>query len=416
MLRNLKLLTITHKTAKLKELSGFVLKPTTENTVQTQLYTLKTTFALEELCYLATCNRVLFVFTTSQQTDPNFVHRFFQAINADLPNDFQKSVQILEGEAAIAHLFEVAASIDSLVVGERQILGQLREAYDRCHAWGLTGDTLRLAFQQAIVAAKDIYADTRIGDKPVSVASLAVRKMLAAHLPKTARVLLVGAGQTNALVAKFLAKHGFTNVAVFNRNTQKAREIAALASGNAHALADLDQYENGFDCLIVCTGAHEPIITTAVYRQLLKGETDEKIVIDLAIPHNVEEAVVHNFSVRYIEIEGLRALAQENLAFREEEVEKAKLLLQKHIKHFPHLYQQRQITLALHRVPDEIKALKIRALNEVFRKEVEQLDAATRELVEKMLTYMEQKCIAVPMKVAREASVQSAFATATADK
>jgi glutamyl-tRNA reductase len=269
----------------------------------------------------------------------------------------------------------------------------------------LTGDSIRLAFQQAVVAAKEIYADTRIGDKPVSIASLAVRKMMAAHLPKDARILLIGAGQTNALVTKFLAKHEYKNVTVFNRSAQKAEELAVLVGGTARLLTDISNYDNGFDCMIVCTGAIDPIITTEVYQQLLHGETDEKIVIDLAIPHNVEAIVMARFPIRYIEIEGLRTLAQENLAFREDEVEKAKILLTKHISEFPNLYKQRQMTRALSRVPDEIKAVKIKALNEVFRKDVEQLDVPTRELLEKMLTYMEQKCIAVPMKVAREMAV-----------
>lgn len=405
MLRNLKILTVTHKSASLKDIGEFVIKTSDSATLQTQLEMLKAAFALEELFYVATCNRVLYFFVTKENLDNAFANRFFQYINPNLSDASFPSILQLEGAAAIEHLFEVAASIDSLVVGERQILGQLREAYDQCHAWGLTGDSIRLAFQEAVVAAKEIYADTRIGDKPVSIASLAVRKMMAAHLPKNARILLVGAGQTNALVAKFLTKHEYTNVTVFNRSAQKATELAALVGGTARSLIDISNYEEGFDCLIVCTGAIDPIITTEVYQQLLHGETDEKIVIDLAIPHNVEAPVITNFPIRYIEIEGLRSLAQENLAFREEEVEKAKILLIKHIEAFPALYRQRQMTRALSRVPDEIKAVKTKALNEVFRKDVEQLDAPTRALLEKMMTYMEQKCIAVPMKVAREMAI-----------
>lgn len=405
MLRNLKILTVTHKSANLKAIGDFVVRTSDSTTLQTELETLKATFALEELFYVATCNRVLYFFVTPQNLDATFTNRFFQYINPTLSQENLQAVLPLEGEAAIQHLFEVAASIDSLVVGERQILGQLREAYDQCHAWGLTGDSIRLAFQQAVVAAKEIYAETRIGDKPVSVASLAVRKMMAAHLPKDARILLIGAGQTNALVAKFLNKHNFNNVTVFNRSAQKAEELAALVGGSARLLTDINQYKAGFDCLIVCTGAIDPIITTEVYEQLLNGEAGEKIVIDLAIPHNVEQSVIQKFPIRYIEIEGLRALAQENMAFREDEVEKARILLGKHIEDFPAIFKQRQLTRAMSRVPDEIKAVKNKALNEVFRKDVENLDAPTRELLEKMLTYMEQKCIAVPMKVAREMAV-----------
>lgn len=360
---------------------------------------------------MATCNRVLYFFYTEEDFDFNlsFAKNFFQTVNPDISKEYLAKVanvaQLLEATDAIEHLYDVAASIDSLVVGERQILGQLREAYDQCYTWGLTGDNIRVAFQQAVVSAKEVYAKTRIGDKPVSVVSLAVRKMLSANVPKDARILLIGAGQTNALVAKFLAKQEFTNVTVFNRSFQKAKELAKLLGGNAHTLTDVKKYTEGFDCLFVCTGAIDPIVTPELYEHLLQGETDHKIVIDLAIPQNVAPEVVENYNLQYIEIEGLRAMAKENLAFREGEVEKAKELLATYVEEFPILFKQRQMERAMSRVPAEIKAVKARALSEVFRKDVEQLDDQTRELLERMMTYMEKKCIAVPMKVAREMAV-----------
>jgi glutamyl-tRNA reductase len=411
MLRNLKILTVTHKTANIKDVGEFVIKTSDSEVRRKRLEALKSDFGLDELLYVATCNRVLYFFYTEEDFDFNisFAKNFFQTVNPGISKEHLAKVadvaQLLEATDAIEHLYDVAASIDSLVVGERQILGQLREAYDQCHAWGLTGDNIRVAFQQAVVSAKEVYAKTRIGDKPVSVVSLAVRKMLSANVPKDARILLIGAGQTNALVAKFLAKQEFTNVTVFNRSFQKAKELAKLLGGNAHTLTDVKKYTEGFDCLFVCTGAIDPIVTPELYEHLLQGETDHKIVIDLAIPQNVAPEVVENYNLQYIEIEGLRAMAKENLAFREGEVEKAKELLATYVEEFPILFKQRQMERAMSRVPAEIKAVKARALSEVFRKDVEQLDDQTRELLERMMTYMEKKCIAVPMKVAREIAV-----------
>ena len=411
MLRNLKILTVTHKTANIKDVGEFVIKTSDSEVRRKRLEALKSDFGLDELLYVATCNRVLYFFYTEEDFDFNisFAKNFFQTVNPDISKEHLAKVanvaQLLEATDAIEHLYDVAASIDSLVVGERQILGQLREAYDQCYTWGLTGDNIRVAFQQAVVSAKEVYAKTRIGDKPVSVVSLAVRKMLSANVPKDARILLIGAGQTNALVAKFLAKQEFTNVTVFNRSFQKAKELAKLLGGNAHTLTDVKKYTEGFDCLFVCTGAIDPIVTSELYEHLLQGETDHKIVIDLAIPQNVAPEVVENYNLQYIEIEGLRAMAKENLAFREGEVEKAKELLATYVEEFPILFKQRQMERAMSRVPAEIKAVKARALSEVFRKDVEQLDDQTRELFERMMTYMEKKCIAVPMKVAREIAV-----------
>ena len=245
-----------------------------------------------------------------------------------------------------------------------------------------------------------------LGDKPVSIVSLAIQKLLKSNLPKEARILLIGAGQTNALAAKFLAKHHYHNVVVFNRSLDKAEKIAASLGGRALPLQELDQYRDGFDAMIVCTGATKAIIQADIYQKLLAGETDEKVVIDLAIPNNVAQEVVEAFNLNYIEIEGLRQLAKENLAFREQEIVKAKKLLVQFQEEMPSLIQQRKLELAMRQVPEAIKAVKSKALNEVFQKEVETLDDSTRELLERMLTYMEKKCIGIPMKAARELSLQ----------
>ncbi|MCB0629817.1 MAG: glutamyl-tRNA reductase [Lewinella sp.] len=407
MLEHLKILTVTHKRTNLNEIGDYVLKVDSKELLRQHLQHLHTQFRLEELLYLATCNRVMYCFVTEHPVDSVFTAHFFQKINPELSlqqlEEIDEQVLILEGEEALAHMFDVAASIDSLVVGERQILRQLREAFEECRDWGLTGDLIRLMIQQAVQSAKEVYGNTRIGEKPVSVVSLAIQQLMRTHLPKQARILLIGAGQTNNLVAKFLAKHGFNNVTIFNRSLPKAQEVADLVMGKARLLTELEDYREGFDAMIVCTGSTEAIITPELYAKLLKGESGEKIVIDLAIPNNVARSVVEQFPVHYIEIEGLRNLAKLNLAFREQEIVRAHHLIKKHLIEFPAVLKQRRLELALRQVPEEIKAVKSKAINEVFRKEVEVLDDTTRELLERMLTYMEKKCIGIPMKAAREA-------------
>ncbi len=407
MLANFKILTVTHKHTKLKEIGDFVIKAADNSALRERLEALKAEFQLDELLYLPTCNRVMYFFTTARPTNAQFVSGFFQSINPELPaatlNQIEDVVQCLEGEAALEHLLEVSASIDSLVIGERQILRQLREAFDQCWEWGLAGDFIRLAYQQAVVAAKAVYSNTRIGEKPVSVVSLAVQKLLNSGLNKDARILVIGAGQTNQLVGKFLVKHAFTNITVFNRTLAKAEQLADMLNGKALSLDALPAYTEGFDCLVVCTGATRAVITPELYAHLLGGETGRKVVIDLSVPHNVSEEVVENNDINYIEIEGLRHLAKANHAFREQEIEEARKILGEYLQEFPALLKQRQIELAMRRVPTEIKAVKHKAMNEVFRKEVEMLDGQTRELMERMLAYMEKKCIGIPMKAAREA-------------
>lgn len=405
MHRNFKILTITHRKSSLKDIGNYVVQSNSSDELKANLEALKRFFGLEELFYLATCNRVLFFFCTDQNIDNSFIRSFFEKVNLNLNvKQIEQLDQILyhlEGDEAIQHLFEVAASIDSLVVGEREILRQLKEAYEQCSKWALTGDKIRLLFQNIVVAAKAVYAQTRIGEKPVSVVSLAIQKLLHSGLDKNARILLIGAGQTNGLVAKFLIKYHYTNVVVFNRSLAKAELLAEKLNGKALLLSELDQYKEGFDAIIICTGATKAILDTTLYGSIVREDKAEKLIIDLSIPNNVAPEVKEEFPVHYIEIDDLRLLAKENLSFREREVEKARNLLTSYVSAVPGQLRQRQIELAMRGVPEEIKAVKQKAMNEVFKKDLEGLDEETAALFERMMSYMEKKCIGIPMKAAR---------------
>ena len=403
MLNEYKILTVTHKHVRLERIGDFLIPHTNEEALQAKLDALKDRFNLEELLYVATCNRVIYLYKSAKELNLSFLQAFFQVVNPTLTTDYvQRIVTAYEGKEAINHIYEVASSIDSLVVGEREILRQIREGFYKCEKWGLIGDNIRLLMKHLVEASKEVYARTRIGEKQISVVSLAIKKLMESNISKDASILLVGAGQTNQLVAKFLVKYEFNNVSVFNRSIEKAEKLAQKFTGEAHLLTDLPNYKQGFDCLIVCTGATEAIIQPALYQKLIGADTSEKLIVDLSIPNNVAKEVVDNFNINYIEIEDLKQLAAQNLSFRKQEIGKAKILLRQQISEFQKSFQQRQITKALQSVPSEIKAIKQKALNEVFKKDLEALDDNTKALVEKMMTYMEKKCISVPMKAAKE--------------
>jgi len=404
MLQDYKILTVTHRNTKLSAISQFAVAADDKTVVADTLRQLKEAMELSELFYVATCNRVLYLFITEKACTEDFVDRFFLQINPDLDTTFlHDNLLSFQGLDAVTHLYEVGASVDSLVIGERQILGQLREAFEQANQSGLIGHYLRLLLQKMVVASKDVYANTRIGEKPLSVASLAVRKLLAHRLSTDARILMIGAGQTNTLVSKFLVKYGYHQVVVFNRSLPKAKLLAKKFSQRAYTLEELPRYKDGFDCIIVCTGATEPILKAPLYQQLLAGEAArDKIIVDLAIPHNTEAALLEQYPSTYIEIDGLRSLADENRAFRERELSVVRARLQDHIDELPLHLQQRQLELAMRQLPHEIKAVRHKAVNEVFHKDIEQLDENARALLDEVLRYMEKKCIGIPMRVARE--------------
>ncbi|MEL6867283.1 MAG: hypothetical protein AAFP19_22850 [Bacteroidota bacterium] len=188
MLNNYKILTITHRNARLDELKHFVIQGNDEDRVQANLNDIKTSFGIKELFYLNTCNRIMYMLFTEQECNAEFTARFFQAVNPQISElvgeKLGDMLQIYEGIDAIKHLYEVSSSIDSMVVGEREILRQVRNAYDQSLNWGLTGDNIRLAMQCTVESAKKVYANTRIGEKPVSVVSLAIQKLMQSRLSR----------------------------------------------------------------------------------------------------------------------------------------------------------------------------------------------------------------------------------------
>ncbi len=406
MLHHYKILTVTHRQTDVRSIAKFVVPYEDTEVLRGKLEILKERCNLDELLYLATCNRVMYLFSTKQQISPRFIQNFIGQANPIFdPAEDTDAVECYEGTRAVQHLYEVAASIDSLVVGEREIFRQLREAFEQCRQWQLTGDLLRLLMRFTVEAAKEVYAQTRIGEKPVSIVSLAMQQLFAAKTPQHRRLLLIGAGRTNALVAKFLVKNPFETTTVFNRNIKKAQELAENLGGNAQKLSDLKDYKDGFDCIIVCTSATEIIVNEKLYARLNSSDTHRKIAIDLAVPNNISSEIVKSHDVEFIEIDSLREIAKQNLSFRQKEVEKAKEILQNKLTEFQTIHRQRQLELALRDVPTQIKAVKNHAINEVFKNELAGLDENALQVVENILNYMEKRCISIPMIVAKAATL-----------
>ena len=401
MIEDYKIITITHKSAELKDIGHFVIPESKDNPVHERLEQLKKDLNISELLYLATCNRVLFFFRHAGAMDATFLNSFNNMLYPDWDTSNDVFIKY-EGEKALRHLFEVSSSVDSLVVGEHEIIRQIRQAYGKCKEDKLTDDYIRLAMDATVKTAKSVYAKTRIGEKQVSIVSLAIKKLMESSTSEDDRILIVGAGQTNALVGKFLKKYQFSNITVFNRSYDKADRLAKLTGGKALPLSDLKTYSGGFDCMIVCTSSTEPIINKEIYQQLLQGDKDKKVIIDLAIPNNVAHDVTTQFDMDYIEIDGLKTLAKKNLEFRTKEVSKARIIIEQEIEDYHNLYKERQLERAFHDMPVRIKEIKIKAMNEVFAKEMDGLDSDTKELLDRMMTYMEKKCISIPMKVAKK--------------
>ena len=254
MLQHFHILTLTHRNAKLKEIGELVAAFEGEGRLPRAPFGLQERGLVEEVFYAATCNRILLLFTTNREVDEAFKRALLSE-----PVPALARLRHLCGLRAIKHLYEVAGSIDSLVVGERQILGQLRERVRSGAASGASSVTTCASYAtRPYWPAKDIYANTRIGEKSVSVVSLSMQQ-LQRHTPsRKARILMIGAGQTNVLVTKFLKKQGYTDVTIANRTLQRAEQLAAgFEHGRALGLDDLVDYQDGFD-VTVCLHRRSP--------------------------------------------------------------------------------------------------------------------------------------------------------------
>ena len=399
-LKTLKIIAFTHKTTDIQNI-GHLHLDTAQRAVRLQEMLVNS--GVHELMYLSTCNRVEFVFVSDQLFDSAFRRKFFLAFSpvADV-KWMEENAEFHEGEDAVHHLMRLASSLDSLVIGEREIITQVRNAYDESLSFGITGDLIRIAIKHAMESAKEVYTQTDIAKNPVSVVSLAYRTLREFNLKNDARFILIGAGETNTTMAKFLKKHGFHNFSIYNRTLDKAEKLAAHLQGSAHALEALNNRTTGFDVLITCTGSEEPIVNAALYEHLLAGENNKKIVIDLALPNDIEQSIPHKFSVHYISIEQLRVKADENMKKREKELSVCHEILDKQSLLFEEVFHERQVIKAMQGVPQKVKEIRQHAIDTVFAKEMEGLDEHSKEVLNKILSYMEKKYISGPMIMAKE--------------
>tara|TARA_B100000768_G_C11244365_1_gene361074 strand:- start:198 stop:1424 length:1227 start_codon:yes stop_codon:yes gene_type:complete len=401
-LKELKVIAFTHRTTDISNIGRLHLD---SDKRKERLNNLKE-LGISELMYLSTCNRVEFIFVHDEDLNKNFLNSFFSVFAPDWSdkeiNWAIDNCNLFEGVQSVKHIFHIASSLDSLVVGEREIITQVRKAFDECSEFGLTGPVIRLLINKTIESAKEVYTKTNIARNPVSIVSLAYRMLRDVGIKDNSRILVVGAGETNTNMCRFLSKHGLKNLTLFNRTLEKAEFLTNHIGGKALPLNDLASFSEGFDLIVTCTGSEDHIITPEIYKTLLAGETSKKTIIDLAIPYDVNPDVIKKNPINYIEIEGLKEVSEFNLNKREEELSICKELIKEQIITFKQAFKERKVELAMSQVPQKIKEIKELALNEVFSKELETMNEESKEVLDKMLGYIEKKYISVPMKMAKQ--------------
>jgi glutamyl-tRNA reductase len=361
-------------------------------------------FQLDEFMYLSTCNRVEFFIVTERELDKEFLRWFIHAIKPDLIKTeielFISAAEIHEGAFAVKHLMRLSASLESMVVGEREIITQVRQAFENSKEAGLVGDTIRLIMRQNIEAAKQVYNDTAIALHPVSVVSLAVRELQNTIQMSQPNILIIGAGQTIQTVTNYLHKSIKANYFVCNRSIEKAEAIAKQLNGKAFLLTELKSFHEPIDIIISCTGSTLEILD-AERVVLFNKRNNLQLVIDLAVPADVNKKAVLQCGTKYIGLEALQVIAKENLSHRQAAISEAETIIEQNLEIFEALYKERQIEKAFSTIPAQIRQAKEKAIHEVFESEIEKLDDNAKDVLLRAMNYLEKKANAAVMTAAK---------------
>ena len=316
---------------------------------------------VDEAVLLSTCNRTEFYVTTHDQGHANL--RDWLHSDRNLDAAFGDALFTLDDDAAIRHIFRVACGLDSMVLGEPQILGQLKDAFRVAQEAGTLGRQLSRLMQHTFAVAKKIRTDTEIGSSPVSVASAAVslaNQFFAGFGKHTA--LLVGAGATVELLARHLSSHGIGRLFVANRNVERARDLAGQFGGFALPLSEIEGTLPEADILITSTGSPEPVVRTIHMEAAIRARKRKPIfAVDIAVPRDIEAGVGELEDVYLYTIDDLDKVIQQGQGNREAAAVEADKLLHEEI----HRYQS--IERSKHAVP-VIAAL--REYSETLRDEI----------------------------------------------
>ncbi|RUO31355.1 glutamyl-tRNA reductase [Aliidiomarina sanyensis] len=237
---------------------------------------------------------------------------------------------------AVAHLMSVAAGLDSLVLGEPQILGQVKQAFQQAREAGTVGSVFERLFQSAFATAKVIRTETEVGQNAVSVAFAAVN--LAKHIFSSlheANVLLVGAGETAELAARHLRDQGVKTIRVANRTVARAEELAHLVGGEAYALSSLKSLLPKSDIIISSTASPVPVIGKGTVEAALKERRHQPMLfIDLAVPRDIEEQVNDLEDIYLYTVDDLQSIVSRNLEQRQQAATEARDIIQRHVAEF----------------------------------------------------------------------------------
>ena len=346
---------------------------------------------IEEAVLLSTCNRTEF-YVVSSDGGSDLLSAWLQN-DQNLDAEAAKALFTLGKDEAIRHLFRVACGLDSMVLGEPQILGQLKDAYREAQQAGTVGTRLSRLFQHTFSVAKKVRTDTEIGSNPVSVAYAAVTladQFFAGFSRHTA--LLIGAGVTIELVAKHLSSKGIGRLFVANRDVSRAQSLAGQFSGFALPLSEIEGALPDADILISSTASSDPVVSFKQMTQAVQARKRKPVfVVDLAVPRDIDPDVSGLDDVYLYTIDDLDKVIVEGQSNREAAAVDANLILDGEIQRYLTMERSKEVAPIITELRDQgdeirndvLKQARLRLNRGASGDEV--LEYATASLLKKML-------------------------------
>ena len=388
------LIGMNHKTApvELRECIAFTPEESAE-----ALASLRSQECIEEALLYSTCNRVeLLVVTGRRPAAIEAAKRYIAEFNKVPLAQFEQSLYVHENEDAVRHLFRVAASLDSMIVGEPQILGQIKDAYRDASSARTTGVVLNRLMHRAFFVAKRVRTETGIGDRAVSVSYAAVelgRKIFGDLDGK--RVLLIGAGEMAELAVEHLIRHRVGETLVANRTFEKGVELARRFNGKAVRFEEIPEQLKQVDIILSSTGAPGFVLTRDQVKPVIRARRNRPLFfIDIAVPRDIDPEINRLDNSYVYDVDDLKGIVEENLGDRQKEALKGERLIDEAVIQF------RQWLEALDVVPT-IVALRKR-LEGIAEAEIRRtvqgqgLSAADAEALQRMMAAFINKALHEP--------------------
>ncbi len=393
---------LTFKSASVSMLNQFVIP---QNELQSRLSLIKEKMGWNELIYLSTCNRIEFFFHTTTHNHSvykNFLTYWKPDLSTEMTSEVVKKLEITTGSNSVEHLMRVATSIDSMVVGETEVLKQVKDAHQQSIEWGLSGRQMHFMIRAAIECSKKAFSKTGISLNPVSVASMTYRS-IKNFTAKGGKITLIGAGEVIQSMIPYLSKQQKFEFHFVNRTEENAKELASAFNGSFQSLNDHQSNPADFDVLISCTSADKFVFTFKTFKKLPEGK---RLLIDLANPKDIDPAIGDIKNISLISLENIEKLAEENNKIRQAEIVKVEKIIAENIAEFKHTLISRQIDTYFTEMPDEVENIKKKALDKIIRTKLKHLSVEDQKVISEFADYLSNKFIQVPMITAKKILIE----------